>query len=561
MQIALRPPQQVMRLDRMGSRFQTRLSFMRSALRRLREESWTIEQASVDWDDDGYGTAVYCARGPQHTYSLIAYSNYLDATERSDRVIAEKWDAVFTLFDGEPVQADIVRLREQVPQQEAGHCSASELTLSRANKSVRLFEHVADSLANGRQPDGNMIVQTGYLMRTTAVYGNGKFGLSDRDRICDRVELAAPYQAELLTVYLIRCFSHDLVEHIARRRNPAEFVPLDRGSRRYLGIGNATGLGMAPFLYHHPLLLNNWITALESALAAVRNVDRISDEQKAEFTHMLEQARVLTRQWNVEDERQMQRVLQLREDLDELSERLPGSDWLGNKQPWNTIYNWAENNLSVEAQELVATLLIEMHPERVDHLAATMSTTDTLKIDPSMTLARLREIVETYYAWALNIDFNNPEATHFFWYASEEKLEPRLGERHNEPGADREHLLTAARDVVALHGDIQRATVEQTVAEFLLANPQHRHIVRRAQTLAHYPYAEIQENLLDSGLLAIDMLRFKLSVFGATKFDPKSDKWTRINLYHGAPLPDEIGQPDSDRWMFLPHAPDKVPTA
>ena len=555
MAVALRPPEQVMRLERMGSRFQTRISFMRSVLHRLRKENWTIEQTLCDWDDNGYGTAVYRAKGPHRSYSLIAYSNYLDAEDRSDRVIAEKWDAAFTLFDGEPTKADIDRLRDNVPKQEVGRCSSSELTLSRANKSVRLFEHVAESLANGRQPDLDMITQTGYLMRTTAVYGNGKFGLSDRDRTCDREELAAPYQAELLTVYLIRCFTHGLVEHVARRRNPEKFVPLDLEIRRYLGIGNSTGLGMAPFLYHHPILLHNWVTAMETALAAARDIEKIDSEQAAQFNHLVAHARTLSRQWNVADERQMQRILQLRNDMDNLAEQLSASNWLSDSQPWDTIYRWSEEHLSVEAQELVATLLIEMHPEESDYLAATMGTTDEMKIDPAMSLDELNKLIESHYRWALNIDFDNPTETHFFWYASEEKLEPRVGERYNEPGADREHMLTAARDVSAMYADIHHDKSEKSVAEFLVTHPQHRHIIRRVQTLADYPYAEIQDNLLADTLLPIDMLRFKLSFFGATKFDPKSDKWTRINMYQGAPLPDEIGTPDSDRWIFLPHAP------
>ena len=36
-----------------------------------------------------------------------------------------------------------------------------------------------------------------------------------------------------------------------------------------------------------------------------------------------------------------------------------------------------------------------------------------------------------------------------FWYVSEEKLEPRLGERFREPGAEREQPLAIARDVVS----------------------------------------------------------------------------------------------------------------
>ena len=54
------------------------------------------------------------------------------------------------------------------------------MVLSRANKSVRLFRHVVESLAAGAQPDATMIDEVGYLVRTTAVYGSGKFGAADR---------------------------------------------------------------------------------------------------------------------------------------------------------------------------------------------------------------------------------------------------------------------------------------------------------------------------------------------------------------------------------------------
>jgi hypothetical protein len=555
--IQLRPPKQVMQLGRMGSRFQTRLSFMRQVLRRLQEEQWDIKQSQVNWDDDGYGTAVYRAKGPNCTYSLIAFTNYLDDEERSDRVIAEKWDATFTLFDGEPTPADIDRLRENVPKQEAGRCSVKELSMSRANKSVRLFEHVADSLAHGRQPDIDAIVETGYLMRTTAVYGNGKFGMSDRDRICDREEVVAPYQAEFLSVYLTRCFTHDLVEHVARQRNPNTFVPLDRDIRRYLGIGNSTGLGMAPFLYHHPILINNWIFAMEKALAVVRNIAQPDKSPKAEFKALIAQAATMTGEWNVADKRQMQRVLELRSDIDQLLELISTSNWIDDDYPWDRIYRWAEDNLSVEAQELIASLVIEVHPAEVDPFGSTMGTTDSMALQPAMSVSELKELIEYHYGWALEIDFNDPAETHFFWYASEEKLEPRIGERHKEPGDEREYLLTAARDVSALYTQIQSSDGNQSVAIFALNNPQHRHIVRRVQSLTQYRYAEIQANLLGSDLLPIDMLRFKLAFFGATKFDPKSDRWTRINLYQGAPLPDEIGEVNSDRWILLPCAPQK----
>ena len=283
----LRPPDLVMRLDRMGAAFPTRLSFMRSLTRRMGRERWRIAATRFDLDDDGYGTVVYRATTPRREYSLIGFSHRMDPERRTDRVIADAWDATFSLFDGAPGEADLRRLRAQTPRQEAGRYLASELVLSRANKSVRMFEHVVGRLASGRQPDPALLRSIGYLMRTTAVYGNGKFGMSDRARYAGRAELAGPFRAELLCVYLIRCFTFDLAEHMARRRNPEGFVRLDPELKRYLGVGNATGLGMAPFLVSHPTLIHRWFHARETALARIRARRRASSAELRRFRELL----------------------------------------------------------------------------------------------------------------------------------------------------------------------------------------------------------------------------------------------------------------------------------
>ena len=68
MDFPLRPPEQVMRLARMGSFFATRLSFMPSLLRHMAAEDWRIERTRWDMDADGFGRAVYCAKSPEWTY-------------------------------------------------------------------------------------------------------------------------------------------------------------------------------------------------------------------------------------------------------------------------------------------------------------------------------------------------------------------------------------------------------------------------------------------------------------------------------------------------------------
>ena len=71
----------------------------------------------------------------------------------------------------------------------------------------------------------------------------------------------------------------------------------------------------------------------------------------------------------------------------------------------------------------------------------------------------------------------------------------------------------------------------------------------RVAAAKQYPYGEIRDNLIAQTCLPIDMLRCKLSFFGASKFDPKSDRWTRITLCQGAPLADELSDRADDWWL------------
>ena len=294
----LRPPADVMRLARLGSFHQSRLSFMRVLLRRLKRERWTFDRPIFDIDTRGVGVAVYSAHGPARSYSLVCFAHDLPAEQRSDRVIAEAWDSTFALFDGVPTEDDIERLSRNVPKQEAGRVTSKELSLSRANRSVRLFDHVVERLAAGQQPDEEQVEAVGYLMRTTAVYGSGKFGAADREAIADRPELEGPFQVEMLSVYLTRAFVLDLVEHLAWARSPNSAVSLDPNIRRRFGIGNSTGLGMAPFLVSHPVLINNWIFSRETALARVRGLAKASVDEKSLFKTMVARAWINADLWH-----------------------------------------------------------------------------------------------------------------------------------------------------------------------------------------------------------------------------------------------------------------------
>lgn len=546
--VTLRSPDIVMRLERLGSFHQTRLSFMRVLLRRLDREGWRLSRASWDVNDRGEGVAVYRAAGPVRSYSLVAFAHDLPAEKRTDRVIAEEWDAAFALCDGDPSPADIERLRANVPRQEAGRVSANEIVLARANKSVRLFDHVASCLAAGEQPRAEDLAAIGYLMRTTAVYGSGKFGLAVREAISDREEFSAPFQAEMLAVFLIRTFTLDLVDHTAKVKAPEKAVTLAPGLRRSLGVGNATGLGMAPFLINHPALLDHWITARETALARVRNLTLPATWRA--LPPLVARARKLASSWTTTDSVQQKRIEGLAADLEKLSATIDRGP--SGSLPFDSLYRWAESALGVESQEMLVSLLIEPHGDLVDDLAATMACDENAEffIDGRMTVGALATLIEQNYRFAIDTDFGDASQLARFWYVSEEKLEPRLGERAEEDGADREQPLGIARDVAALYRMLGTYERGDRVSAFLLKYPDHRHLVRRIQMSARHPYAEVRDNLLSAQMRPIDLLRAKLACFGATRFDPKSDRWVRITMFQNAPLLDEIGDCDPDDWVL-----------
>ena len=110
--------------------------------------------------------------------------------------------------------------------------------------------------------------------------------------------------------------------------------------------------------------------------------------------------------------------------------------------------------------------------------------------------------------------------------------------------------LAIARDVQALSHDLSDWPETQSLAAFLLQFANHRQTVRRVQAAASAPYSEVQDNLIADGTRPIDLLRFKLAFFGASKFDPKSDLWTRITLYQGAPQPPDLTLQSADGWTF-----------
>ena len=168
---------------------------------------------------------------------------------------------------------------------------------------------------------------------------------------------------------------------------------------------------------------------------------------------------------------------------------------------------WAETTLSAEGQEQLVSLLLEPYPDLVDDLADCMKADEAahFAIEGTKTVAECLDCISENYAWALGQDYTSPENSARFWYVSEEKLEPRLGERYEDDGATLEQPHAIARDIAAYHQTLLQWPPDALLADVLIQHPEHRQVARRAQLTQKLPYAEIRDNQISADMLPIDM--------------------------------------------------------
>ena len=432
MKIELRDPNIIMKLSRLGSFHQSKLSFLRSFLSEFKD--WDYKRDVFNLDKKGFGVAVYSFKKKERVYSLVCFANKINDDDRSDRVIATKWDAAFTLYDGVPDIKDIERLKNEVPKQEVGRLSYKELTLSRANKSVRIFNHVVESLSNGSQPNLELLEKVGYLYRTTAVYGSGKFGLADRFRIKNREEINGPFRLEMMLVYLVRQFTFDQVNHVARSKNPKKAVKLDPKICKNLGIGNSTGLGMAPFIVNHPTLLNNWILCRETALKKIREIKKVKTQDSELFKICVRNSIKNITSWNTESEYQLKKINHLLRDVRKFIDFVENKFSFETHYPFNEIYLWLEKEACEECIEYIVSIMMEPFGEITEPLIKKMSSDEEkyFNIPTNRTAGDLKNIIEKKYPNILEIDFEKQENYKKFWFISKNKEEPRLADRFKE---------------------------------------------------------------------------------------------------------------------------------
>jgi hypothetical protein len=359
----------------------------------------------------------------------------------------------------------------------------------------------------------------------------------------------------MLACFLIREFSLELAEHVAACRNPDKAVSLDPKLKRFMGIGNATGLGMAPFLLNHPELISQWISVREQALARVFMYGRVTRDHWIRFFRLMARAAEHLNEITT-DNLQLQTANRMTaSELERLSAEFAAKAPLS----WEKLSALVGESCSMETLELVHNLMMELYPEIVNPLGTDLCAAEHYDLRPRQSISDLSKTIRKKYDWVLDIDFETSTCRSVFWYRSAEKSEPRLGRVTQDPGVSKAMPVSVAwpiRECFDLLQQFSENQPEAKVAEFLLRYPQMRAIVRRVQSMANTRYGDIRANLTDETVLPTQLLRCKLSFFGVSKFDPKSRLWVRNTMFQGAPLADDLGCGASDDWCFpvLPQA-------
>ena len=538
----------VMKLRNLGSYHPTRLSFSRQLIITLIRENWIFKVQDWKINKLGKGYCVISVENKKNVFSLIIFSHLIKDEERSDRVIAEKWDFTFSLFTGIPNEKELKHLKKNVPLQENGNHLKKQLTLIRANKSSRLFNHFLENLSNGLQPEFEQVKKIGYLLRTTAVYGNGKFGIGDYNFKSDSKILRNGFWAEMLTVYMLKIFSIEYVNFLAKNKSK-NYTKLNDNISDYLGTGNATGLGMAPFVVNHPKLIHKWINTKQTLIKIALDKKTLSKNKLKLFLLLLENSKKHINQWEVEDKKQQNLINQSKKEIDQIINSKLLFKILNSDFPLKKLLS-KFNRINNETREMLYSIFLELYPKVTDSYSGKMNASDKVTLNTNYSIAKIRSLIKLNYGWVLNINFNHSSSKYFFWYVSETKQEPRLGLSKEDHGYEKRLPLDIAKQISDLNETLKKMPNKMKISEFCLKHHKFKSIIKRVLINEKHQFSEIHENLEDKKMRPIDILRFKLSFFGACKFDPKSNLWTRITLFQGVPLPKNLKENKTHMFSF-----------
>ena len=549
----LRDPAEVMSPDRMGAARPTRHAFGRSLLRRAFSQGWRTATTRFDVDPDGRGEVGYQIDAEGHRFTFVAFLQTLPEEAHTDRVIAQRWEIAAALVEGDVADDGWEALRTQVCAQETGRFDASTLTLTRGNRSVRFFDYLVDELAAGRQPDASAVGDAGYIMRSTAFYGNGKYGMRSFQAFPESHPLAAPYRAQFLAAWCYRELSIDVVEHCARLRGGDGAAVFDSEWGRFFGLGNATGLGLVPYAFKHPKIINAWVGVRELSLARVRRLEA-TPQRWDRLKSWLERAEAHYRGGTSESADPFLSPAQLVPLVHEVRTHVDQLEVGPPRERFEALMTWAMTR-HVELAELVVAALVDLD-DLDDAVVDTFLTVDeSAAIDFTLPVGDARCLLEERFGWA-RLDAR--PATQW-WVYSDNTEEPRRLPRDCWPDGSQDMAIDIAGTMQDLFEALSRVPDGATVGEFLADAPEYLGAVDRLFA-SDQPYGEPRDHPSSDEYLPLQVQRLQLAQYGMDNFKPKSTDWLRVTLFQGAPrFRDLAEQTFDDAWM-MPALPGTGPT-
>lgn len=551
----MRPKDHVMKPSTLAAIQPSRLSGTHAFMNKMIRERWDIVNNLFDVDENADGTVIYSIKAGEQEFSFIGFSRPPSRTARTGRIIGQAWDMMGTLIEGPATESEIETARRELPKLYTGRATEKTLIWCRSNRSMRVFDQTLEALSQGRQPDASSLSKVCYLMRNTGLDGNGTFGTRSFPSLGKSHALGGVLEAQLLTAYMMREFSCDLVEHLARKRS-ADAVQLAPQLRRYIGVGNGSALGLIFFIQKHPRLINAWISARETAIALARSLQLdAGDARIEELLSLLQKAIVFREQDQMVYETFSSSdaiAKDLRAIASVVDELLQDGKVDGHQVafPLDAIARRFDEKLTPEAYETFLSLLTELVPDEADGLMSQLHGPDEVSVNPRDTVADILALVGAEYRWALDIDMSAPEAYQYVWYKSETAEEPRRGDRDEVPEA-LDLGLDICGDIQALARDLQSSEGTLGIGRFLMKFPQHRQTVARMQSLQglghHTPHANINAR----SFIPIDLVRLmNVGIHGIDKTRDFLSRNLRGVLYHGAPTPQDIRSGYTGTWYY-----------
>ncbi len=531
--------------ERMGAARLTKYCFSRTALRRAVAGGWRIGRELVALDDAGRGEVAYRIDAGGHTFHFVAFLQTLPESEHTDRVTAQRWEIAAALVEGELTSERWAQLRANVPDQEHGRHDDRVLVLTRGNRSVRFFDYLVEQLAAGRQPDPAMVGDAGYIMRSTAFYGNDKFGMRSFDSFPADHPLRAPYRAQFLAAWCFRELSYDAVEHCARARSSGTAVTFARGWRTFFGLGNATGLGLVPYAFKHPRIINAWVGIRELALANVRALDG-SAERLACLRGWIDRAEAHYATGTDTDSTPFLSPAQLVPVVARIGaafEQVHDHD-----RPFAALMDWGMTQ-PPETAELVVSLLIELDEDLDAVVDELLAVDEHSEMGLDLTVSEARMLMADRFGWIDRIDPTGPAASTYWWVYSDNTEEPRRVRRDQLDLARQDLALDIATRMASLSAELDAWPADARLIEVAAAEPRHVTAIGRLFE-SDGLYGEPRDNPCATEYLPLQLQRFQLAQYGMDNFKPKSTDWLRVTLFQGAPRIDDAEDGFADDWVW-----------